>query len=141
MSNDEIVMKRLKVAAHLDSAGMAISVICAIHCVILPLAVGVLPASGLAWVQSEAYEPVIVGSSLVIGIFSLLPAYRRVHRNHNCLALFVLGIASILIGMLGQNRWTPEAPFVVGGAVMIVLAHAANYQLCKRCRGCSTTSC
>lgn len=121
----------------LDNAGIAASVLCALHCVALPLVLGGLTAAGVEWIRNEAFEWAILAGSLAIGFFGLLPAYRRVHRHKSCLWLFCIGILSIFAGRLANGRSLPDTPFVVSGAVLIVSAHAVNRYLCTRCGHCS----
>jgi hypothetical protein len=126
----------------LDHAGITASVLCAIHCIVLPLLLGGLTAGGLtatgvAWLRNESVEWVFLISSFSIGVFGLLPGYRRVHRHKRCLWLFSIGVLSILAGRLANARSLPDTPFVVGGAALIISAHAANRYLCARCTHCS----
>jgi len=122
----------------LDAAGVTVSTLCAIHCAIMPLAVGGLATGGLGWLGSEKWEWILVGSSFVLGLSSLIPACRNLHRKKCCLQLFICGILSILIGRLASQRSLPDTPFLVLGAMLIVFAHAVNRHLCIRCRRCSS---
>lgn len=126
----------------LDHAGIAASVLCTIHCIALPLllgglAAGGLTATGLGWLRNESVEWVFLISSLSIGVFGLLPGYRRVHRHKRCLWLFSIGVLSILAGRLANARSLPDTPFVVGGAALVISAHAVNRRLCARCGRCN----
>ncbi|MCU1339360.1 MAG: hypothetical protein JWO19_4941 [Bryobacterales bacterium] len=117
---------------------MAVSLLCAIHCVVLPLALGSLAAAGLSWLHNEALEWIILAGSLIIGVCGLLPAYRTRHRKKRCLWLFLFGVLSILVGRLaGQSL--QETPFIVAGAALIVSAHGTNQYLCSRCPRCDDT--
>jgi len=125
----------------LDHAGIAASALCAIHCIALPLLLGGLTAggltaSGLAWLRKESVEWVIIGCSLAIGLFGLLPGYRLVHRYKRCLWLFSVGVLSIVAGRIANAKSLPDTPFVIGGAALIISAHAANRYLCARCGHC-----
>lgn len=126
----------------LDHAGIAASVLCAIHCIGLPLLLGALTAGGLtatgvAWLRNEWVEWFFLASSLSIGVFGLLPGYRGVHRHKRCLWLFSIGVVSILAGRLASARSLPDTPFIVGGAALIISAHAGNRYLCARCSRCA----
>jgi hypothetical protein len=133
MKSDETRLKRL------DSAGMVASTVCGIHCAAMPLLVGVLAAAGVSWIKNEALEWAILAVSVCIGLFALLPSYRRVHRRRSCLWLFWVGVLAILGGRLAHAPSMPDTPFVVGGAVLIVWAHGLNRYLCARCRVCGQT--
>ena len=122
---------------HLDGAGMAVSAVCAVHCVVMPLIVGSLAAAGIGWLRSEALEWLILAGSLTIGLRALLPAFRHRHGKKRCLWLFSSGIASILLARLAQHGSLPETPFVVFGAALIISAHATNHYFCSQCRRCT----
>ena len=120
----------------LDGAGMAVSAICAVHCVLMPLIVGSLAAAGTGWLRNEALEWLILISSIIIGLRALLPAIRHRHGKKRCLWLFSGGIVSILLGRLVAGGSLPEIPFVIFGATLVISAHATNHYFCARCRGC-----
>ena len=115
---------------------MAVSALCAIHCVVMPLIVGSLAAAGIGWLHNEALEWLILGTSLAIGLRALLPALRHRHGKKGCLWLFSGGMASILLGRLAQHGSLPDTPFVIFGAVLIISAHAMNHYFCARCQRC-----
>lgn len=122
---------------HLDRAGVAVSALCAVHCVVMPLIVGSLAAAGIGWLRNEALEWLILAGSLAIGLRALLPAFRHRHGKKRCLWLFSGGIVSILLGRLAQHGSLPDTPFVVFGAALIISAHAMNHYFCRRCRACA----
>jgi hypothetical protein len=93
----------------------------------------------VSWIKNEALEWAILAASLCIGLLTLLPSYRRVHRRRSCLWLFWLGVLAILGGRLAHTPSLPDTPFVVSGAVLIVSAHVLNRYLCARCRVCDQT--
>ena len=123
-------------ARYLDVAGVATSALCVVHCVITPLLVGVLAASGVRWLRNEVSDWVILSASLAIGLSSLVPAYRHVHRSSACLGLFCCGMLSILAGRFAERESLRDLPFMIFGAVLISSAHAMNHYFCRRCRRC-----
>jgi hypothetical protein len=124
----------------LDRAGMAASVLCAIHCIALPLLLGSLTAAGIGWLRYEGVEWAILTGSAAMGLFGLLPGYKRVHRHKRCLWLFCAGLLTILTGKLASSHSLRDTPFVVCGAALIISAHAFNRHLCARCSNCTDRS-
>ena len=120
----------------LDVAGVVTSTLCAIHCVFLPLVLGSLAGSPDLWIGSEFLEWTFLATSFVVGLCSLLPAYRNQHREPLCLALFCGGILSIFIGRFVQQNALPDKPFVAAGAIMIILSHLSNRYFCTACPKC-----
>jgi hypothetical protein len=118
-----------------DFAGIAVSTMCAVHCVAVPLLLATATASGVSWLLEERLDWLFLAASSVIGWMSWLPAYRRLHRRKACLTLFATGILSIATGRLAPEG-VPDTPFVVFGAALIVSGHAANQYFCRSCRRC-----
>ena len=74
----------------LDTAGAAASFVCAVHCMVVALLLGVMPT--LAFLAASWIEWAFLATSTAIGLVSLIPGYRR-HRMRKPLALFTVGIA------------------------------------------------
>ena len=64
----------------LDRMGAVGSLLCAVHCALLPLLIALLPSIGVAtWLSKDAEEWFVVFASMV-GLFSVVWGYRR-HRE------------------------------------------------------------
>lgn len=121
----------------LDRVGMTASFLCAIHCAAMPLLVGLLPLIGLGLLAEEGAEWTLVGFSIALGLFSLLPGYFRKHRRSNALIVFTAGVALILTGRIFcEENSGLELPAVVAGALFIAAAHLINRKLCRSCPLC-----
>ena len=128
---------------YLDTTGMAISALCAMHCVVLPLLLGALVTSGAgvavaAWKGNEWIEWTILGLSLIFGLISLLPSYFRRHNRPACLCLFSCGMLSILASRLTGTAM--ESSLLLLGAVLNISAHATNRYFCACCGQCNQTT-
>ncbi|MCU1260986.1 MAG: hypothetical protein JWO80_3871 [Bryobacterales bacterium] len=122
----------------LDQAGAVVSLACAIHCALMPIAFGLLAVLGSQWMASSVFEWSIVGLSAVLGLFSLVPSYRNKHREPRCLIFFLTGLSLILIArLLLSSHMKFEIPTVVCGGVLIAVAHILNRRLCESCVGCN----
>lgn len=110
-----------------DRAGMLISGLCALHCLLTPLLVGVVSAFGAFWSAWTSVESVVIGAALVLGLTSLVPGYLR-HRNRAPLDLFVMGFV-----FLAASRLIPAGPLhsicacgLAMGGSLIATAHFLN---------------
>jgi hypothetical protein len=122
----------------LDRTGAVVSLACAIHCALMPIAFGLLAVLGTQWMASSVFEWSIVGLSAALGLFSLVPSYRNKHREPRCLIFFVSGLGLILIAqLLLSSKMQFEIPGVVCGGVLIAVAHIVNRRLCQSCVGCN----
>lgn len=122
----------------LDRAGVAASCVCAAHCALSPLALGLLPLAGLAHFAGEGAEWAFVAVAVTIGLASLLPGYFRRHRRARPLVLFAAGTALLLSArLLMEDVMMLEVPATVAGALLIAAAHVFNLKLCRDCPSCA----
>jgi hypothetical protein len=120
-----------------DKTGAAVSWVCAVHCLAIPLIVSSFPLLGLSFLAGEAVEYVFIGLSVVIAAVSLLPAYFKSHRKIRAVLLFTSGIGFMIFSdILFEDDLTGKIVFVSVGAICITLAHFINRHLCKTCRNC-----
>lgn len=112
-----------------DRVGVALSAVCAVHCVATPLAVGALAASGMMWMGEGPTEGLLQAGALVLGLGGLRSSFRH-HGRFDALALFVAGLAVLVASQaLHQHGVVP-----VLGSMLLVAAHARSLQHMRRCR-------
>jgi hypothetical protein len=115
----------------LDTVGAVASLVCAVHCAVVALVLGVTPAVALfaaSWV-----EWAFLLTSAVVGLGALVPGYRR-HGLRRPLVLFTCGMSMLLA--LRQLRATPslsEMTAVAVAAACLVSAHWINRGALHRC--------
>ncbi|MDQ3011039.1 MAG: MerC domain-containing protein [Acidobacteriota bacterium] len=127
---------RSPLAHYLDRVGVAASLLCAVHCALMPLLLGFLPLFGLKFLADETTEWMFFASAFIIGALSLLPSYARRHSRIGPLLFFTIGVGIILVARLtfGESRF--EMPAAVAGASLIATAHLINHRLCRTCLNC-----
>ncbi|SEW18116.1 MerC domain-containing protein [Chitinophaga arvensicola] len=118
---------------NLDSIGIGASVLCAVHCAVLPLMLTVLPLLGSHVLENEKLEYGLLSFSFAVGCFSLGRGYLRHHRRLTPMLLFAVGFALLLGGhfVIDGGYWEPAIIFA--GAVGITGAHILNLRRCKEC--------
>lgn len=139
MNTEDIsVMETPKASSDwLDKTGMAASWLCAIHCLVLPFAVSILPLIGLSFLLSETTERAFIGISILIAALSLLPAYFRRHGRIRSITTFIGGISLILAAhLLFEESFVLKAIFLITGGALITTAHFVNRRLCRECEAC-----
>ena len=104
--------------------------LCAIHCALLPLIFGILPALGLGFLAGHAFEQVFVSFAIVLASISLLFGLRR-HGNYAAFLFLVPGILLLVVGILAAtDHATPGHATVVSiGGTLIALSHLINLRL------------
>lgn len=116
----------------LDRLGTWVGAACAVHCLMLPLVVGVLPLLGLQFLAEEGVEYAFLGVASLVALLSALWGLRR-HGALRMVAAFACAIGVVLLGFtIGEE--TAEGRVVMAiGALALVASHRANRKLCESC--------
>jgi hypothetical protein len=115
----------------LDRLGAAGSLLCAIHCALLPMLIAALPSLGVAAWLGEDFERGFVLFATMLGLFSVIWGYRR-HGAVRALGLLLPGLATLWVGVLYgplHHALVPHAIAMTLGGTLIGLAHLANLRL------------
>ena len=120
----------------LDKAGAGMSAACAIHCILMPFVIGILPVLGLGFLADHEVEIAFVSFSILLALTSLVWGFRTHGKGHLFVLLFLsaLLIASGLF-LVSESH---HIYFVVAGALGISVSHALNLKLCKSCKECES---
>jgi len=117
----------------LDSVGMTASVLCAIHCAIVPFLITILPLIGLGFLANPLVEWSMIVFALFIGVYAIGLSYIHTHHKPLPVLLLVGGFSIIIIGHLLVSGWH-EALVVPVGGLMIATAHFFNFRYSNSCR-------
>jgi hypothetical protein len=117
-----------------DALGITASILCAIHCAVLPLAVATLPVLG---VLHGAFEYGMIGLAFLIGTQALWHGFRRHHHRLQPWLLFVAGMSFLIVKEIWERYEFYFLPFAV---LFILAAHVLNYRLSKPSRARKATS-
>ncbi len=130
----------------LDALGSVLSGPCAIHCLCMPVLVGVLPSLGLTLFVDRGAERVACAVMLVIAAACVWNGC-RVHRRWSLLALLGVGTALVAFAqsiappdccVAERGSWTEAAVMFTGGA-MVASSHWLNLRF-RRCACCAPTA-
>lgn len=113
-----------------DTLGMAASSLCAIHCMAMPVLIGILPLMGLQILEGPATHRVL---ALFVSIFALgiIPGFIK-HRSMVVLRLMIPGVILVLFatfGVAGSLGETWEVPLLSIGNLLVIAAHWLNRKL------------
>ena len=115
-----------------DVAGIALAVICAIHCAATPL-IALLPMGSLF--TSTAAEWLLPAGAILLGLAVIASDTAKIHRHRAPAAL--LGVATVLM-ITGHalDGTRAEIPIVLAGSALLAGALMINVQLRRRARAC-----
>lgn len=107
----------------LDGAGLVLSGLCAVHCVLSIVLVSVLGLGGQALLAPEIHEIGLL-LAVVIGAITLgIGAFR--HGLPGPLLIGTCGVALMTMALL-VGHGLPEAVLTIAGVALVALAHIRN---------------
>lgn len=109
-----------------DVSAIALSSLCLVHCLALPLLAAALPLLGV-WAEDARvhFAFVIVAAPLTSYALWRADRHRRLPLALRVLAAF--GLLGLLAGALGWPRESWEIPTTVAGSLMLASAHLWNW--------------
>lgn len=111
----------------LDKMGIAVTSLCALHCILLPVLLPLIPLIGLTFIVDEAFEMSLFATTVVLGFSALSSGYFRYHRRLYPMVMLFVGciiyLTKLWIGI------EDDPILVMLSAAFIVAAHMLNMKL------------
>ncbi len=127
------MLERLISRLNLDALGIGASLLCAVHCALLPLLMTAIPLFGTSFTGHGLGEYILLGTSFVIGCVALGRGYFYRHQRILPLLLFSLGFVILVAGHFIPAIHDWELLMIAIGAVAIIVAHWLNIRHCRNC--------
>lgn len=117
----------------IDFIAITSSILCAIHCAVLPILISFSALGSLQFLDNEWIEWSLIIFGFLLAIGSLLPSYQKVHRVLRPLWYAGIGFLFIAVSRLEFSEWW-ETGNTVFGACIVAYAHYRNWKLMKERR-------
>lgn len=125
----------------IDKIGAGASAVCAVHCVLTGVALGLLSTAGFGFLASRTAELVFLSTAIVVGVIALWHG-SRFHRSFVPALFFIGGLAFIALGHFvfggvrdAHGHIHGPSWFNVAGGICLVMFHTVNLRL-QHQRGC-----
>ena len=121
-----------------DKAAIGLSMACAVHCLLLPVALVMIPSLAATVFGDEQFHQLMIVVVLPTSLLALTLGCRQ-HREMSIMVIGVVGLAIIVFAalfgydLLGE---TGEKAATLIGASLIALSHVRNQRLCRKHRHC-----
>ncbi|SHL86540.1 MerC mercury resistance protein [Chitinophaga jiangningensis] len=120
------MIDRLFSRLNLDVLGIGTSVLCAVHCALLPLLISALPLLGLHFTGHGLLEYCLLSVSFLAGCLALGRGFWYRHRWVLPLLLFGIGFVCLVAGHFIPLFHAYEGWIIALGAGLLVAAHWLN---------------
>ncbi len=126
----------------MKNVGMWASIVCAIHCTILPLLAILIPTTGVYLFINETFEFILLALSLLFNITNICFGYRQ-HKSNKAVATLALGLFIFVIGRLLHQHNHHNGfhfdlfnIFMIIGGLLMAISSFMNDRMCKHCKTC-----
>jgi hypothetical protein len=122
-----------------DRLGIALSVVCMVHCLMLPLAVLALPMIAVQWLHVGAVHTLMAIVLVPVAVLALVPGL-RLHRKWGVAGAMAMGLGLLsTAAFAGEGSVAHEwaVPLTIAGGAILVVAHSINLRLCRSCPACA----
>lgn len=120
-------MNKKAIHLNLDFVGITVSVLCAVHCIALPILFSTLPLWGFEVLENGYIEFASVLLTLVAGGEAIRKGYTRVHRSVSVVVLFLGGVALMTLANFMDGA-VVEMMLKGSGALFVIGAHVRNWR-------------
>ena len=118
-----------------DKIAISFSVVCALHCLLLPIIVIFLPAISATFVGSEDFHKILLYFVIPSSIIALSLGC-KMHGKYEVYSYGVIGIGTLLFASFFGHDYLGEIGeilFTLIGAGIVSLGHYKNQKLCAEC--------
>lgn len=117
-----------------DRIGIALSSLCMVHCLVLPLAVPFLTTLA-AFAESELTHVVLALLIIPTVVFAAWRGYSK-HGQRDVVWLLASGVVAVVVAMFAGEHFSSE-PLEAGmttiGSVLLIAGHWQNHKHCSLC--------
>lgn len=119
-----------------DKAGICLSVICIVHCVLTPVILLALPAMQMFEWWHGSMHVIFAVIIPLLALAAFVPGY-KLHRDFRVFRIALVGFALVISGITLPHElgieWL-EPVLSIAGSIFLVRAHLINRNLCACCR-------
>jgi len=118
----------------LDKTAISLSVVCALHCMLLPVALAFLPSLASLPMGDESFHRALVFLVLPLSLIALTLGCKR-HRQWYVFAIGAMGCSVLLItAVLGHDLMGEffEKVATIIGSSLVASSHLVNYRRCRQ---------
>lgn len=128
-----------------DKVGIALSMLCLVHCLLGPILIVLLPGLG-GLLGGELFHWLMLALVIPVAYYSFLKTYRS-HGFKQAIQIGSVGVAFLILGVLIPELFhvhdhdyietsllsmnSLETAFTVFGGLVLAFAHYKNYQQCQ----------
>lgn len=125
----------MQLSRHFDQIAIALSAVCIVHCLALPLVIAVLPIAAISLGESQHFHGLMLWLVVPTSVFGFSFGY-RIHHRAGLVILGACGVLVLAVVAIWGHRALSEVAEVsisVVGSLVLGSAHWLNFRSVRRC--------
>ncbi|MCY4045252.1 MAG: MerC domain-containing protein [Cellvibrionales bacterium] len=117
----------------MDKLAISLSLVCALHCLVVPVLVVWMPVLATSLLESELFHLSLVFLVVPFSVIALFLGCEK-HKNYAVVILGLAGLLLLLLALMVGHDWLGpfyEKWLTMIGAVLIACSHWKNFKLCQ----------
>jgi hypothetical protein len=119
-----------------DQIGMGLSLLCAVHCLLVPVLMMSVPIMARYYLAHPNFHLILALVIIPVGVFAFLHGYRH-HKNIFTVLLGTVSLTLIVVVpyVIHQLHWNLNEPaWMTFGSVLLIFSHWRNRKQCTSCK-------
>lgn len=123
-----------------DQLGVALSIVCLLHCLALPVLLAAFSVSGALFFHDDSTHQFFAFFLTIPALFSALPGF-RLHRRISPIILISIGVFGVFLAafwvgeLIGESS---ETLLTIFSSMSLIMGHILNKSFCRVCPKCSS---
>jgi hypothetical protein len=116
------------------------SLLCLVHCTVLPIVLIFLPTSAIYLMLDSKFEFILLTLSCALNIYNICFGIKT-HRKYNIIWFFSAGLVLTLLGyFLNDHKHSDHNQInvlMILGSFMLIISNIINNKICRLCKSCN----
>ena len=125
----------MQISRHFDQIAIALSAICLVHCLAVPVLVAVLPIAAVSFGDSQHFHGLMLWLVVPTSVVGFTLGF-RLHRRAGLVATGAIGVLILwAAAVFGHDAWSEsiEVAVSVVGSLVLGGAHWMNFRAVRQC--------
>jgi len=121
-----------------DKTAISLSLLCAIHCLLFPIAVVSIPSLAALPLEGETFHLWLLAGVIPISLYALSMGCKQ-HQRYHVLPIGLAGLFCLIAALILGERFNSELiekSLTILGAIIIAISHLKNFRLCQQATTC-----
>ena len=121
-----------RTASWMGFVGAGLGILCAIHCLVTPILIAVIPVVGGSWLGDENTELWLIGAAFVLAFGGTFWSIYK-HGAYRVAGVFALAAVLVGLGQWAHNHEDLGTALNISGGLALAVVNLMSAKICQSC--------